>query len=432
MKKLIFVIIGLFIFTSGAFAGNFNFGVGTYEQYDDILVVNSLGDEPSISTFGNLGANDFIPENAFKNTLGYEGYSVAYDYNPTYAGLYSGIYEQALPTGVDLTKIQIGGLAGNPRAIQDVYVLTSEYNRLSAQGQANSIDVLNNGLSSEINDRISGDKLLQKNINKVENQSINRDNQLGNRITKETSQRKTADKKLDNKINTETTDRKKADKVLQGNINTETKQRKLADKQLQNNINTETQDRKTADKVEKKARILGDKKLQNNINVVDTNSQNRDINLQDNINTETTGRVNGDNFLNSRINDTNIVVDSHSKTLQDHEQRISNLNGRVGKLEKTQVNIRTEVKFIREKHLEVGVYSTYSTTRSVCSEVGLNVVIPIGESYLDRENTKINARLDRIDKQLGNSTVITKTIDSKGNTKSLQISQGQLSINGDF
>jgi hypothetical protein len=273
---------------------------------------------------------------------------------------------------------------------------------------------LDGRIDTEILDRISGDKLLQKNINKVENQSINRDNQLGNRITKETSQRKTADIKLNNKINTETTDRKKADKVLQGNINTETKQRKLADKQLQNNINTETQDRKTADKVEKKARILGDKKLQNNID------------------TETTGRINGDNFLNNRVNDTNMVVDSHSKTLQDHEQRISNLNGRVGKLERTQVNIRTEVKFIREKHLEVGVYSTYSTTRSVCSEVGVNIVFPIGESYLDRENKKINARLDNIDKQLGNSTVITKTLDSKGNTKSLQISQGQLSVGGGF
>ena len=244
---------------------------------------------------------------------------------------------------------------------------------------------LDGRIDTETFDRISGDNLLQDNINNETTQRVNGDITLNKKINKETSQRKIADTKLNNKIVNETTNRKQADKVLQ-----------------------------------------------NNINVVDTNSRNRDNVLQENINTETTGRINGDNFLNSRINDTNIVVDNHSKTLQDHENRISNLNGRVGKLEKTQVNIRTEVKFIREKHLEVGVYSTYSTTRSACAEVGLNVVIPIGESYLDRENTKINARLDKIDKQLGNSTVITKTLDSKGNTKSLQISQGQLSINGEF
>jgi hypothetical protein len=426
MKKVIGLVVVMVMVSFGlAFAGQFNFGVGTYEQYDDILVVNSLGDKPSISTFGNLGANDFIPENSFKNVLGYEGYSIAYDYNPTYTGLYSGIYEQVLPTGVDLTKIQIGGLAGNPRAIQDVYVLTSEYNRLSAQGQANSIDVLNNGLSSEINDRISEDKLLQKNINKVENQSINRDNQLGNRITKETSQRKTADKKLDNKINTETTNRKQADKVLQGNINTEAKQRKLADKQLQNNINTETQDRKTADKVEKKARILGDKKLQNNINVVDTNSKSRDNILQENINTETIGRINGDNFLNSRINDTNMVVDSHSKTLQNHENRINTL-------EETQYNIEGVLRILDTKKTTIEIYNTYDTGHSRNVAVGVRVTYKLGKSYQDKVNEKTEVRLTNLEKSIGNSPIITKVVDTKGNTKSISISANGLSINGDF
>jgi hypothetical protein len=163
------VIVLLMLGFTNVFAGSFNYGVGTYEQYDDILVVNSLGDETNISTYGTLGANDFIPENAFKNTLGYEGYSVAYDYNPSYKGLYSGIYETALPGGVELTKLQISGLAGNPRAKQDVYVLTSEYDRLSATGQATSIDNLNLGLSNEVTNRTNADNILQNGIDDVSN-----------------------------------------------------------------------------------------------------------------------------------------------------------------------------------------------------------------------------------------------------------------------
>jgi hypothetical protein len=208
------------------------------------------------------------------------------------------------------------------------------------------------------------------------------------------------DKKLHNEVVTETKDRKSGDRILQKNINTETKQRKIADKK------------------EKKSRVLGDKKLQNNINMVDTNSQNRDNILQDNISNETNIRGSADNQLQNNINTVNNKVD--------------NVSNRVDKLEKTQINIRTELKFVREKHLEVGVYSVYSTTRNTMAEVGLNIVIPVGESYQDRENTRIKARLDRLEQKVGTSAVIERTLDSKGNLKSISISQGQLLVNGKF
>lgn len=78
--------------------------------------------------------------------------------------------------------MQFAGLLGDPRKTQDVYVLTSEYNRLSTQGQATSIDNLNSGLSTETIDRKNGDTTLQNNINQEAVNRINGDNYLNNRI----------------------------------------------------------------------------------------------------------------------------------------------------------------------------------------------------------------------------------------------------------
>ena len=149
-----------------------------------------------------------------------------------------------------------------------------------------------------------------------------------------------------------------------------------------------------------------------------TNLQNTDLALQNNINNETINRTNTNNKLQDNINNTN--------------SRIDNTNNRVDKLEQMQINVRTELKFIRERHLEVGLYTVYSTTRSVMSEVGLNIVIPIGESYQDREAKKVNARLNRLEKQMGNSAVIEKTLDSRGNIKSISISSGKVAFGGEF
>jgi len=165
-------------------------------------------------------------------------------------------------------------------------------------------------------------------------------------------------------------------------------------------------------------RIFGDNSLFNLLNTETINSQNRDIALQGNINNEGNVRATADTQLQSNINSVN--------------SRVDNVERRVSKLEETQYNIRTEVKFIREKHLEVGVYSTYSTNRNTCAEVGLNIVIPIGEGYQDRENKKINARLDRLEQKTGTATVIERTLDNQGRIKSISISEGQLAVSGKF
>jgi len=142
--KLFFILLLNFLalsFTSLAWSG-YDYGATTYETADDSLVVNSLGDQTTVSTYGTLGTNDWIPENSVKNYLKLEGYTVAYDYNPTAAHSW-GVYDAALPTA-DLTELKFAGLLGDPRKEQNVYVLTEEYNRLNANAQADAIENIQN------------------------------------------------------------------------------------------------------------------------------------------------------------------------------------------------------------------------------------------------------------------------------------------------
>ncbi len=87
---------------------------------------------------------------------------------------------------------------------------------------------------------------------------------------------------------------------------------------------------------------------------------------------------------------------------------------------------------MRKKHLEMGAYTKYNTNRSMVSEVGLNVVVPIGKGYQDIENEKINARLNRLEQKVGGIAVVEKTLDSKGNLKSVSISDSGFSLTGTY
>ena len=428
------IIVIAFLFGSNnAFADNIViYGKSTYEAVGDKIIFGSLGDEYAVSEFGNLGGNDFIPENAFKNLLGYEGYSVAYDYNPTYDGYYDDFYKKPLPAGVDLTKIQIGGLGANPQELQDVYVLTSEYNRLNAEEQAGKIDkldlndiriedesknrdnVLQDNLDKETIQRKSADNNLQKQINKNNKRDDRQDKKIQNntnKINKETQQRKEADKKerteriagdkkLHKEIVNETKERKQADKEIRTDLKQETKDRKSADKTLQKNINTETKERKIADRTEKRERILGDKKLQDNINIVDSNSISRDTALQNNINS-----------VNSRVND---------------------VSNRVGKLEKTQVIAELGVRILDTKHLSVIPYLQQNFTRQKVSEVGVKCLIKIGKSYEEKLIEDTNSRVKELEKKMGGMPIITKVVDKKGKLISIRIEENGLSVGGEF
>lgn len=191
MKKLIGLLFVSSIVCAEPPSAGWNFGTDTYGQHASQLVLNSLSDRYGLSTYQtatqSLGTNDYIEENGVKNQLAINGYTQAYDYNPnskTGYG-YNTPYTTPLPANVPLTKLTFMGLDGDPTATQDVYVLTSEYNRLSDQGQADSIDSLNaeqntlaTGLSNETNERIAGDQALQNQINQT-NQNVS---QLDDRV----------------------------------------------------------------------------------------------------------------------------------------------------------------------------------------------------------------------------------------------------------
>ena len=165
MKKLIsflVVVMGLYMCNAYAWKANFNYGQDTYEKWDNILIVNSLGDETVESRFSykeiELGYNDYIPENAFKNNLYNEGYTKVYDFNNS---------------SLDLTSVGYMGRLGDPRAYDEDYILTSEWEKYSSQFQDKRIKTNKKDISTNVTN-ISTNKNNIK-INKG-NVVINKDN----------------------------------------------------------------------------------------------------------------------------------------------------------------------------------------------------------------------------------------------------------------
>jgi hypothetical protein len=201
-------------------------------------------------------------------------------------------------------------------------------------------------------------------------------------------------------------------------LNTEIDNRLFGDKTLQSNLDTETNKRKDADN-----------NLQNNINTADTNSKRRDTILQNNIDNEANTRSSADTSLQSNINN---VDDKHTSWNNKQDTSISNLNSkvddldsRVGKLEKTQYVAETEVRIYDNKHFTIKPFIRQNFTRSKLDTVGIRFTIKIGQSYeeklIEETNVKISrteARLERIEKKLGQPAYIEKTIikDIKGKT----------------
>lgn len=317
MKKVFVLLAMVLVFVSPAFA-SFNWGSDTYSTVGSQLIVGSLGDQPTVSTFGNLGTNDWIPENAVKNYLALEGYTTALDYNPSVTNpQFSSAYNQTVPAGY--TKLTFAGLLGDPRATQDVYVKTEEYNRLNPEMQAerieqNSIDL------SDTSDRLGID--------------INNANQA----------------------------REDGDNVLQTNINNEATTRSNADTTLQNNLNTVDQNSQDRDSQEVVDRINGDQRVQDNVDAEANTRANADTTLQNNINT-----------TNNRIDETNKRVDK----LEDTQY---NVVGKVRIYDSRKVQVNTYVTYstTRSTVSEAGVEvtwklgSSYEQRRADALEARLN------------------------------------------------------------
>lgn len=165
-----------------------------------------------------------------------------------------------------------------------------------------------------------------------------------------------------------------------------------------------------------------------------------------------TNLQNTDTLLDNKINTNVIAIDKESsvnkkqnKTLQDHENRINDLDDRVNKLEKTQYVAEAEFRVYDGKYLTVSPFIRQNFTRSKLDTVGVRFTIKLGKSYEEREIEKTNARLDRtetrlarIEEKIGEPAYIEKTVikDIWGKTKktswSIQPRSNGLEVNGKF
>jgi hypothetical protein len=394
MKKFLVAVTAVLslLGASPAFAG-FDWGRGTYESYDDILIINSLGDQPVVSMFGALGTNDWIPENAVKNYLSMEGYTVANDFNPSITNpQFSSAYNVVVPEGY--TKLTFAGKLGDPRQLQDVYVKTVEYERLNSNQQAQRMDRIDTTILEEVTNRISGDTLLQTAIDVEEMDRKKADN-------KERKGRIAGDNQLQTNIDNEAIIREDGDNILQSSIDNEAMLRENNDNTLQYNINNEELVRKKEDKKERKARIKGDKLLKNNINMVDSDSKDRDAILQSNLDTETIYRIDGDKRIQDNLDVESDIRYNSDQILQNNinntNSRIDNVDKRVNSLEQTQGIVEGEVRVYDGRKISVSTFVDYTTTRQTVDRAGIKIVYKLGTSYEER-------RLDELEKKINKLT----------------------------
>jgi len=78
-----------------------------------------------------------------------------------------------------------------------------------------------------------------------------------------------------------------------------------------------------------------------------------------------------------------------------------------------------------------GEIAYYRDFNNQANEIVAKITIKLGSSYEEREISKTNSRLDRLEKQIGNSPTITKVVEN-GKTKSISISASGLNVSGNF
>ena len=161
----------------------------------DANVTHRYTDE-SENKIADYGYNDYYSENAFKNNLINEGYSVVYD---------------GKPSGLDVVEVGYMGLTGNPNNYDADYVLKSEYEKYSSQYQDirienNSDSIVDNTslINNETNQRIIGDNIIQNNINNEIVNRINNDNALQNNINNVDARQTIVNNRQDTNINNNT------------------------------------------------------------------------------------------------------------------------------------------------------------------------------------------------------------------------------------
>ena len=143
--------------------------------------------------------------------------------------------------------------------------------------------------------------------------------------------------------------------------------------------------------------------IDTNVNDISTNTSNIEVN-ENNIDSNTDNISNNINNISTNTDDIFINTDdiSGNKTsINRNSQRLDNHEGRIGELEETEICIRSEMQFIREKNLTVGIYGkTDFRHPQINNEIGLNIVIGLGKSWTEKEMDKIQAKLNKLEKMI--------------------------------
>jgi len=108
------------------------------------------------------------------------------------------------------------------------------------------------------------------------------------------------------------------------------------------------------------------------------------------------------------------------------------LDSRVSKLEETQYVLETSFRIVDTKRITLRPFFRQNFTRNKVDIIGLKVDVKLGQSYEEKLISKINSRLDVIEKTIGNAPIIEKVVDSRGNVKSISIVGNGFNVKGDF
>jgi len=141
--------------------------------------------------------------------------------------------------------------------------------------------------------------------------------------------------------------------------------------------------------------------------------------------------LNGLNGMNGKDVDPKEVKRLDNR-INDHENKINNLNDRVGKLERTQIKAQVEFRVLDTKKLSISPYLSQNFTRNKVDEVGVRIQVKLGRSYEEKLIENTNKRVVEIEKRMSIAPVIERVVDQKGNIKSIRITENGLAVNGKF
>jgi hypothetical protein len=124
--------------------------------------------------------------------------------------------------------------------------------------------------------------------------------------------------------------------------------------------------------------------------------------------------------------------DVDPKEVKKLDNSIDGVNNRVSKLERIQFVLETSFRILDTKRIILRPFFRQNFTRNKIDVAGLKIDIKLCRSYEEKLIEKINNRLDLLEKTIGNTPVIEKVIDKKGNIKSISIIGKGLKVSGKF